>query len=154
MNSRFNHPGTRVWSTVIALAIAVVALGPASPASAGVKILATRVDSSCSTELPRCGGRAAYAVTYSNGVIVTLDAKTHNSYNATGPGLTYTVYDANDAAVVTFVCNKPVVRLHSAKLLDNTLYFVVINAGPSKSPKYQFTTSAQVCKGKPLPKRQ
>lgn len=154
MNSRSERLRKGLWAVVIATAVVAVALGPASAASAEVKILATKIESSCSPELPRCGGLRAYAATYSNGVIVTLETKTHNSYNATGPGLTYTIYDASDTPIVTFTCNQPVVRLHSAKLLDNTLYFVVISAGSSKSPKYQFVTSSQPCKGKPLPKRQ
>lgn len=111
----------------------------------GPLILATSVTTYCTCKQGRTCGIWAYTNTKRNAIKVTLNAVTHNYYNASGPGLTYTIKNSSNSVVASFTCNQAVVEYSNSNLLNNGLYTVTISSGPSSSPLYSITVGS--CNG-------
>ena len=130
-----------VTRAFIVLAIVLIS----TQLAAAPPIRATGVQTSCSIETTSCSNTATLA--NNNGVAITLDPLTHSFYNATAPGLRYSIYDMNGILVAgPFTCTKQTSKFHSAALADATMYQVQITAPGAASGFYTFTTT-KPCKG-------
>jgi hypothetical protein len=128
------HEAENALITAEAPAFQNTAESSADDRCCGIEI--EKIEKFCDCKQGHTCGSWVYTATKRNGIRVTLRLFTHVTFNASGPGLRYRIYNGNScsgAAIADFYCNTQIVEYVNSALNNGATYSLKISSGTAQA---------------------